>query len=436
MTVRLRNGISVAAFIGIAVIFLTYARPISAIPSFSRRYQTSCTTCHVLPPKLNAFGVAFKNNGYRIPGGDEDLVKQPDVSLGSPAWKQVWPKGVWPGAIADRVPLSAHVMLVTDIAPHEPVKVNFVFPEDFELMAAGTLGETFSYFGELEFEFEGPETGVGLPRAFLGMNNLLNTHLLNFTIGRFEPRAAPFTRITRQMTDASFVVNDLQAVPGGFRSQDSQQGIEMWGAKSGPGGGGFEYGLGVVNGSGPFPDDNSHKDFYASASYKFGGMGVLGPTKALTALPSTEGYIDNSFHVGVFSYVGRTGADPLMEIRHNRVGVKFDGWINRLNVFGAYVHGRDRVLADPALQSVNSNASFVEANVMALPWVMGILRYEQALGPRDFLHVKRVVPGVALMLRANIILSGEAQFFPGKENRMFNGEEVQSGGAVRLQFLF
>jgi hypothetical protein len=73
---------------------------------------------------------------------------------------------------------------------------------------------------------------------------------------------------------------------------------------------------------------------------------------------------------------------------------------------------------------------------MALPWVMGILRYDQGLGPRDFLRVKRVVPGVALMLRGNIILSGEAQFFPGQENRMYNGEEVQSGGAVRLAFLF
>ena len=431
-----RNGILVAAFIGIAVILLTYSTPVSAIPSFSRRYQTSCTTCHVLPPKLNAFGVAFKNNGYRIPGGDEDLVKQPDVSLGSPAWKQVWPKGVWPGAIPDRVPLSVAIEMVTDIAPHESVKLDFAFPEEFEFMAGGTLGETFSYWGELAFEFADGETEVAFERGHLGMNNLLNTHLLNLSIGRIETRAAPFSRFTQRMTGADFIVSDFRAVPGAFRFRARQQGIELWGAKSGPRGGGFEYGLGVVNGSGDANDNNSQKDFYASASYKFGGMGVLGPTTTLTALPSTEGYIDNSFSVGAFGYVGRTGAVPLTEIRHNRVGVKFDAWIDRLNVFGAYVHGRDRVLANPALQSVNSNAYFVEANVMALPWVMGILRYDQAIGPHDFLRVKRVVPGVALMLRANIILSGEAQLFPGEGKNLYNGGDADSGGAVRLAFLF
>jgi len=46
------------------------------------------------------------------------------------------------------------------------------------------------------------------------------------------------------------------------------------------------------------------------------------------------------------------------------------------------------------------------------------------------------VPGVALMLRANVILSGEADLFPGQQNRLYNGEDVANGGAVRLQFLF
>ena len=31
-----------------------------AIPAFSRKYQTSCSTCHNNFPELNDFGVAFK----------------------------------------------------------------------------------------------------------------------------------------------------------------------------------------------------------------------------------------------------------------------------------------------------------------------------------------------------------------------------------------
>ena len=102
------------------VLFVSTPRA-SAIPAFARRYQTSCTTCHVLPPKLNAFGVAFKNNGYQIPVEDEKFIKQPDVELGAPAWKKVWPKGVWPGAIADRFPVSAAVELATTVTDRKSV---------------------------------------------------------------------------------------------------------------------------------------------------------------------------------------------------------------------------------------------------------------------------------------------------------------------------
>src|SRR3970040_851159 len=118
-------------------------------------------------------------------------------------------------------------------------------------------GQTFSSPGQLAFEFENGETAVEFERGHLGMNNLLNTHLLNLSIGRIETRAAPFSRFTRRMTDADFIVSDFRAVPGAFRFRSRQQGIELWGAKSGPGGGGFEYGLGVVNGRGEANDNNS-----------------------------------------------------------------------------------------------------------------------------------------------------------------------------------
>ena len=40
-----------------------------AIPAFARKYKTSCATCHNGFPKLNAFGEAFRRNGYQFPGG-------------------------------------------------------------------------------------------------------------------------------------------------------------------------------------------------------------------------------------------------------------------------------------------------------------------------------------------------------------------------------
>ncbi len=43
-------------------------RPASAIPIFAQRYHLTCETCHSVLPELNAFGNAFRDNGYRIAG--------------------------------------------------------------------------------------------------------------------------------------------------------------------------------------------------------------------------------------------------------------------------------------------------------------------------------------------------------------------------------
>src|SRR6202158_2106048 len=73
--------------------------PIYAIPAFSRQYGTSCSTCHVDFPKLNDFGKAFKDAGFKFPKDDETFMKVPPVLLGSPAQKEMWPHSIWPGTL-------------------------------------------------------------------------------------------------------------------------------------------------------------------------------------------------------------------------------------------------------------------------------------------------------------------------------------------------
>ena len=53
----------------------------AAIPAFARKYQTSCQTCHIVFPKLNAFGEAFRLRGYHMPAETEEMVKQKPVGL-------------------------------------------------------------------------------------------------------------------------------------------------------------------------------------------------------------------------------------------------------------------------------------------------------------------------------------------------------------------
>src|SRR6266566_2718227 len=77
-----------------------------AIPAFSRQYGTSCSTCHVDFPKLNDFGKAFKDAGFKFPKDDETFMKIPPVLLGAPAQKEMWPHSIWPGTIPGLPPIG------------------------------------------------------------------------------------------------------------------------------------------------------------------------------------------------------------------------------------------------------------------------------------------------------------------------------------------
>ncbi|MFQ5916175.1 MAG: hypothetical protein ACE5JS_23645, partial [Nitrospinota bacterium] len=68
---------------GMLGVFLTtiWAESAHAIPTFSRKYRTGCQTCHTMIPKRNAFGEAFRRNGYRLPVDDELAVREDPVSL-------------------------------------------------------------------------------------------------------------------------------------------------------------------------------------------------------------------------------------------------------------------------------------------------------------------------------------------------------------------
>ena len=139
-----------------------------AVPAFARKYQTSCQTCHIVFPKLNAFGEAFRLRGYRMPGETPDMVKEPQVSLGAPAYKRLWPQAVWPGEVSSSVPLAVNIKLadvntstLNEDGTTTSVKNDLQFPQEVNLFGAGTLGDHVSYLGEVTFG-ENPDGSVAV----------------------------------------------------------------------------------------------------------------------------------------------------------------------------------------------------------------------------------------------------------------------------------
>src|SRR5712692_3672283 len=126
---RVANTSIVASLTAVVIVFwvmLASVPKTSAIPAFSRKYQTSCTTCHNDYPELNDFGEAFKKNGFKFPKDDESFVKQPPVLLGSKAQKEAFPEAVYPGEIPGSVPVAFRYSGNFTYNSREPISLGFL----------------------------------------------------------------------------------------------------------------------------------------------------------------------------------------------------------------------------------------------------------------------------------------------------------------------
>ena len=181
----------------LGLLLLGLGLPARAFPIFARKYQTSCVTCHTMFPKLNPFGEAFRLNGYRMPKETEDQIKQRPVSLGSEAYKRVWPQVVWPNELPGNAPLAMNVKMAsvynaaTDDSGNKTVVHNdFQFPQEVNLFAAGTLGEHMSFMAELTHaENSDGSSGTEIEHARLDFDSMPSgpEHAFNVRIGKFAP---------------------------------------------------------------------------------------------------------------------------------------------------------------------------------------------------------------------------------------------------------
>src|SRR3981081_3495467 len=60
-----------------------YAAMHGEIPAFARKYGMRCSACHLAVPALNAYGQAFKDNGYRMKNGTDDLRARTSKTMGT-----------------------------------------------------------------------------------------------------------------------------------------------------------------------------------------------------------------------------------------------------------------------------------------------------------------------------------------------------------------
>src|SRR5580704_7616035 len=177
----------------------------NAIPAFSRKYQTSCTTCHNNFPELNDFGVAFKKNGFKFPKDDETFVKEPPVLLGVKAQKEAFPSALYPGELPGNLPIAFRYSGFAQYNSKIPLAVGFTprtdlfAPNTFTIIAAGSFGPSLSFWIDNDISTGGLGSAGGLGDGYLKANDFLGHYLkvsrndLNTRFGQFE-LDLPFTQ--------------------------------------------------------------------------------------------------------------------------------------------------------------------------------------------------------------------------------------------------
>lgn len=352
---------------------LFWGKESSAIPVFARKYKTSCFTCHTQYPARNAFGEAFKNNGYRWPGGeDEEKTKIEQVKLGTEAWEKLFPDAPYPADISGIAPFSfwatgnlvnyqekidAYKNPVTNAnVAATPEALAWGVPNTARILLGGTVGDNISYLGVYNF----PTTTTALTTAFQ------MRAIWSFAPGVTMTFANAFPNITG-------VISNVLPAAG--------TGVEFTYATGDEGG--WMVTAGVNNGA---TTDKLFDKRYIVARYKLFGAGLL--SGAGGVLGNEYIGLDNSVSIGAGIYNSNEGFTTAGD--KTQWGVDLTGNYGNFTAGVAYGQNKD----------LDSKIFYANLGYFIYPWMLARVQYDTE-SVRDY---GRIRPSVRAYLRANVYL--------------------------------
>lgn len=486
------------------LLFLAFPTNSHAIPAFARLYQTSCATCHSDFPKLNDFGKAFKDAGFKFPVDDEGMLKIPPVLLGAPAQKETFPHSIWPGTIPGMPPIGLRMNTFFQKTSSNRNNFDSLFPTGtvpqfipttdfssglFSIFSAGNFGSDIAFWVDEDFSVGGDNATGGLGDGYLKFVNLgrlfkLPKDALSMRVGRFE-LDLPVSQ-ARNINISGYDIWDQanlgaqnpafgqQNVNNQFTMADAANGIEFSGGHLT---GGYHYSVAFIdqNTSGldqatntsdfvpsptGFASDSNFKDIYARFAYRFNLERDPASRHAIQAAGPTGPRDHTYVNLGAFSFYGRSvqrfsgqtiAGDPAVLTTREpfyRIGTDFGFNYRALNIYGVYMYGHDTnqlpvdvtgalvplplPTAPPSTATgfihgspASFSGGFVQADYLAYPWLMVIMRYDgvnsgsdringlDGVAPVPFRSTRnRITPGVQFLIHANIKASFEYQFRP------------------------
>jgi hypothetical protein len=334
-----------------------------AIPAFARKYDLPCSMCHAAFPKLNAFGLAFRDNGYQMGSEKDNPVNQPG--------------SYWPIAIRTVIGYQFTTTNNQDVIKNgvptvETVRTGSVQDLGIDLLSFGTLAPNVSYNIVMTLPGE-----VGLESAWVRLDNLAGTKLLNFKAGIFEPDI-PFPTKRILTLTADYLIYDYH--PAGSTVEmglgENQTGVELMGHEDAAG---FRYSVAVVEGNNtevsqkePISPDLFESVTYQRSSQRVGLFAYQGsqPTQFLMD-PTTMDPIDGTGYANR-KFI-RTGAD--LNLNAGPVNLRLLGMIG-MDPKQAIDTDDATAGIQPAARDAKYNGGFVEVQYQPLPILIFDGRYD------------------------------------------------------------
>ncbi len=458
MKSRVLNTSVLACLAGVVVVFLVTLGSVpksSAIPAFSRKYQTSCTTCHNNYPELNDFGEAFKKNGFKFPKDDETFVKEPPVLLGSKAQKEAFPGAVYPGEIPGYLPIAFRYEGNFTLNRKQPAgfiaqtgsftpRSDLFAPNTFTIISAGSFGQNLSFWIDDDISVDAANANGAMGDGWLKYSDLghgigLPKNALNVRFGQFE-LDLPFTHAKSIYLSPYDIYGEAAVGPTGTTTNNPvifgspQRGIEVGGT---PNNGNFNWSVAVVNGNNAGDVVRSSKDVYIRVSQKFNLERDRENRNAIQAAGPTGPRDHTSIRVGFLYYYGKNQQNqtgtiagiPTIDEPFYRVGGDLRFKYRHLELFGLGMFGHDDnhvINAGPTLAAapaVEFSGGFAGANYWFHPWLIGTFHYDAVNSSADFINGtpasqnqtrNRFSPGFQVLARANIKIVGEYQYTFGQ----------------------
>lgn len=360
--------LSSALFAGLLLSTMFPITDAGAVPSFARKNDMTCSTCHSAWPLLNATGRQFKENGFKFAPGEE-------------------PENIISDFLAmdDNFPISA-IIKARPFDKKEGGDHKIRALHEFEIVIAGTVYKNVSAFFELEAEDEDDFHPKLLGRVTWHVNKAANLQLSYGSVFVSDPfdTLSGKRRLTRGRN--SVIDQKFGGADNNGRLRDSRQTIALYGRPMDK----VFYMIGYSGNPGDAEGVNA------------------GNIHARVAVDAVEQLTIGAF--GVFGKCEAGAANCAIDRDFQRLGFDVQGEYNNFVFHGAYMTTKDdaNVLGLP---EAKNSAWYVEA-VYAMqkdgrPTLVPSIRldqYEKSAGTQDFTDV---TVNLSYYMAQNVRIYGE-----------------------------